>query len=111
MGTKSLYLAFGQAFASQGIMVAIADYRLYPQVRYPAFIEDSASAFAYVRDHAGVMAGHRTAFIAGHSAGAYNAMMLAADRSISKMRGGDLRDLRRDRHCRDHDFLPLTIPI
>ena len=47
-GRKDLYLAFGQAFASQGIVVAIADYRIYPQVRYPAFIEDGARAFGFL---------------------------------------------------------------
>src|SRR5207253_2056955 len=31
-GSKSLYLYLGQAFASEGIIVAVADYRLYPQV-------------------------------------------------------------------------------
>ena len=51
-GSKSLYRAFGQAFASQGMIVAIADYRLYPLVRYPAFLEDGALAFAWLHRHA-----------------------------------------------------------
>src|SRR5437016_5519299 len=50
-GSKALYLAFGQAFASEGLVVAIADYRLYPQVRYPDFVRDAAHAFAYVQAH------------------------------------------------------------
>src|SRR6185312_1282274 len=51
-GSKALYPAFGQAFASKGIITAIADYRLYPQVRYPAFVEDGAHAFAWLHAHA-----------------------------------------------------------
>lgn len=39
-GDRADYLAFGQAFASAGIVVVVADYRLYPQVKYPGFIED-----------------------------------------------------------------------
>ena len=39
-GDRTNYLAFGQAFASAGMVVAVADYRLYPQVKFPAFVED-----------------------------------------------------------------------
>jgi acetyl esterase/lipase len=79
-GSKDLYLGFGQAFASQGIIVAVADYRLYPQVRYPDFIQDGADAVSYVHRHVAQYGGDpdRT-FVAGHSAGAYIAVMLAAD--------------------------------
>ncbi len=49
-GSKDVYRAFGQAFASKGIVTIVADYRLYPQVKYPAFIEDGACAFRFLRD-------------------------------------------------------------
>jgi len=79
-GSKSWYLAFGQAFASKGIVVAIADYRVYPQVKYPAFVEDSASAFRFVHENVARYGGDpNRLFLAGHSAGAYNAVMLASD--------------------------------
>lgn len=79
-GEKSWYLAFGQAFASRGIVVAIADYRLFPKVRYPAFIHDSALALRFVRGVAATYGGDPDRiFLAGHSAGAYNAMMLVSD--------------------------------
>jgi acetyl esterase/lipase len=90
-GSKDLYLALGQAFASKGIMVAVADYRLYPQVRYPAFVEDGARAFAYVRAHAAQYGGDPARlFLAGHSAGAYNAVMLAADTHYLRDAGADI---------------------
>jgi acetyl esterase/lipase len=89
-GSKDLYLAFGQAFASAGIVVAIADYRLYPQVRYPEFVRDGAGAFTYIQTHAAQYGGDPARiFVAGHSAGAYIAVMLAAD-------PGWLRDARAD---------------
>ena len=43
-GTKSGYAFVGRALAAQGFVVAIPDYRLVPQVRYPAFLEDNAAA-------------------------------------------------------------------
>ena len=109
-GTKNLYLALGQAFASKGIMVAVADYRLFPQVRYPAFLQDSAQAFAYVRTNAAGYGGDPARlFLAGHSAGAYNAMMLAADKSYLQEAGADVGQV-----CGvigiagPYNFLPLT---
>ena len=109
-GTKNLYLALGQAFASKGIMVAVADYRVYPQVRYPAFLQDSAQAFAYVRTNAAGYGGDPARlFLAGHSAGAYNAMMLAADKSYLQEAGADVGQV-----CGvigiagPYNFLPLT---
>jgi acetyl esterase/lipase len=111
-GTKSLYPAFGQAFATKGILVAIADYRIYPQVRYPEFIKDSAQAFAYVHAHAAQYgANPKQLIVAGHSAGAYDAMMLAADPRYLKDASADLSQI-----CGvigiagPYDFLPLTDP-
>lgn len=73
-GDRGDYRFVGEAFASQGLAVAIPDYRLYPEVRYPAFLEDSAAAVAWARRH------HEgPLFLVGHSAGAYNAVMLALD--------------------------------
>lgn len=94
-GSKDFYLAFGQAFASEGIVVAIADYRLYPQVRYPEFIRDGAKAFAWVQAHAAQYGGDPDSiFVAGHSAGAYIAAMLAADPRWLGEAGGDPARLR-----------------
>jgi acetyl esterase/lipase len=111
-GTKSLYLSFGQAFASQGILTAIADYRLYPQVHYPAFIQDSARAFSYVQGHAAQYGGNpKQLILAGHSAGAYDAMMLAADPHYLRDAGADISQI-----CGmigiagPYDFLPLRDP-
>lgn len=109
-GNKALYRAFGQAFASKGILVAVADYRLYPQVRYPAFLEDSARAFAFVHGHAAAYGGNpRRLFLAGHSAGAYNAMMVAADPRYLHDAGADISQVRGVIGIAGpYDFLPLT---
>jgi acetyl esterase/lipase len=74
-GNKADYLFLGQALASRGIGVVIADYRLFPDVRYPAFIQDGALAVTWAARRFG---GERL-FLMGHSAGAYIASMLAAN--------------------------------
>jgi acetyl esterase/lipase len=74
-GDKADYLFLGQALASRGIGVVIADYRLFPTVRYPAFIQDGALAVGW----AARRFGSERLFLMGHSAGAYIASMLAAN--------------------------------
>jgi acetyl esterase/lipase len=94
-GSKSYYKALGQAFASKGIIVAVADYRVYPQVRYPAFVEDGARAFKFLHTHVAARGGDPARlFISGHSAGAYIAMMLAADPRYLGAAGADPAGIR-----------------
>lgn len=79
-GSKEGYGFAGRALAAQGFVVAIPDYRLMPQVRFPAFLQDSADAVRWVRAHIARFGGDPDRIVlAGHSAGAYNAAMLAVD--------------------------------
>lgn len=79
-GTKSDYLFVGAALASRGFIVVIPDYRLYPEVRYPAFLEDGASAVSWTLRHLDEIGGDPDrVHLMGHSAGAYIAAMLALD--------------------------------
>jgi acetyl esterase/lipase len=61
--------------------VAIADYRLYPEVKYPTFLQDNAAAVAWVKNRMATETGTapNALYFVGHSAGAYNAAMLAFD--------------------------------
>jgi acetyl esterase/lipase len=80
-GDRADYRFVGEALASQGIVAVIADYRLSPQVRYPVFVQDSASATRWAFDHAADYGANPSRiFVMGHSAGAYNAAMLALDK-------------------------------
>ncbi|WMD21515.1 alpha/beta hydrolase [Achromobacter seleniivolatilans] len=79
-GSRADYKFVGDALASRGIMAVIADYRLYPQVSYPDFVEDSARAVAWALHHIAEYGGDPgRVFVAGHSAGGYNAAMVALD--------------------------------
>lgn len=77
-GRRQEYSAVGRALARLGFLVAIADYRVFPEVRYPRFVEDNALALRWLVAHAASHRGdaHRIV-LGGQSAGAYNAMMLA----------------------------------
>ena len=82
-GDKFEYEFAGRAFAAAGYVTVIADYRLYPEVKYPGFLEDNARAIKWIEDNIAEFGGDTSRFfLAGHSAGAYNAMMLALDRSF-----------------------------
>ncbi|MDF3200209.1 alpha/beta hydrolase [Pseudomonas sp. 1912-s] len=79
-GSRDDYGFVGEALASRGIVVVIADYRLYPQVRYPLFLQDGAQAVAWTHQHiAEYGADPGKLYVMGHSSGAYNAAMLALD--------------------------------
>jgi len=79
-GARGEYRFVGEALASRGMVAVVADYRLYPQVRYPVFLDDSAKAVAWTLNEVLAYGGDPSrVFVMGHSAGAYNAAMLALD--------------------------------
>lgn len=80
-GDRADYRFVGEALAAQGIVAVVADYRLSPEVRYPVFLQDSALATRWAFDNAQKYGADPTRiFVMGHSAGAYNAAMLALDK-------------------------------
>jgi len=81
-GKKSQYRFVGAALADAGYVTVLPDYRLYPLVKFPAFVQDGAAALSWVVSHAREIGGDpQRIFVAGHSAGAHLAAMLAYDRA------------------------------
>ncbi len=79
-GTRHGYDFAGRALAAQGFVVVVPDYRLVPEVRFPGFVEDGAAAVRWVRANIAQHGGDGERIVlAGHSAGAYIAAMLAND--------------------------------
>lgn len=80
MGRRDRYAFMGAALAARGYVTVIPDYRLYPQVRFPVFVNDSAQAVAWIYQHAHEFGGDPGRIVLmGHSAGAHMAAMLALD--------------------------------
>jgi len=79
-GSRAQYGFVAAALNELGYVVAIPDYRLTPEVVYPAFLEDSAAAVRLLMAQASSLgADPERIILMGHSAGAYNAAMLAFD--------------------------------
>ncbi|WP_279482560.1 alpha/beta hydrolase [Aureimonas sp. SK2] len=112
-GSKSLYPFVGQSLASAGYIVAIPDYRVYPAVRFPGFVEDGAEAVAAVerlarQGGAGIAAGRHPVFLMGHSAGAQIAALLAYDERYLRAAGAPERTVAGFIGLSGpYDFLPL----
>lgn len=110
MGERADYRFVGEALASAGAIVVIPDYRLSPGIRYPEFVRDSAAAVKWAFDHAAEIGGSPdNVVVMGHSAGGYNAAMVALDR-----RWLDGAGLARERKLAGfiglagpYDFLPI----
>ncbi|MBI1402999.1 MAG: alpha/beta hydrolase fold domain-containing protein [Porphyrobacter sp.] len=79
-GDRTSYAFAGRALTRAGFLVVIPDYRKVPQVRFPAFLDDGVEAVAWVAENIAQHGGdpERLAFM-GHSAGAWEAVMLALD--------------------------------
>ncbi len=112
-GRRADYNWVGRALASRGFLTVVPDYGLWPGVRYPGFLADSALAVRWAQDHAAGLGGDPARIVlVGHSAGAYNAAMVALDRRYLEEAGvepGRVRALAG--LAGPYDFLPLTDPI
>jgi acetyl esterase/lipase len=81
-GKKSNYAFVGAALAARGYVTVIPDYRLYPAVKFPTFVDDGARAVAWVQQHARDFGGDPDRLVLmGHSAGAHIAALLALNPS------------------------------
>lgn len=103
-GAKGDYLFVAQALASRGITTIIPDYRLYPEVRFPTFLDDAALATRWADDRVGLP----KLFVMGHSAGAHIALMLAANTPYLARAGVDRTKMAAVIGLSGpYDFLPL----
>lgn len=111
-GHRSEYRFVGQALASRGVIAVVADYRLYPQVRYPAFLHDAAQVTDWALTQAPAWGGDpRRLYLMGHSAGAYNAAMVAIDPRWLGAQGRSPRALAGwIGLAGPYDFLPIQDP-
>jgi len=80
IGDRRDFAYAARALAALGYVVAVPDYRVLPEVAYPTFLDDCGLAVHWLIDHVAPYGGDASRLaLAGHSAGAYNAVMLALD--------------------------------
>ena len=111
-GSKDYYPFVAASIAYRGAVVMVPDYRVYPQTTYPGFLQDNAKAVAWAIAHAAQYGAdpHRV-FLVGHSAGAYNAAMLAMDSAWLGQVGLSPSDLTGVVGIAGpYDFLPMDDP-
>lgn len=109
-GERGPYRFVAESLTRHGYVVVIPDYRVYPEARFPTFIEDAAQAVRWARDNAGQYGGDPTRlFLMGHSAGAHIAAMVALDGRYLARVGMERRALKGFIGLAGpYDFLPLT---
>lgn len=109
-GRRQDYKFVAEALISRGMVVVIPDYRVYPEVVFPEFIHDAAKAVGWAKTHAAEYGGDPDRlFLAGHSAGAHIAAMLALDAhylAAENLKPSDLQGM--IGLAGPYDFLPLT---
>ncbi len=110
-GEKNDYQFLGQALASRGFVAVIPNYRLTPAVAFPAFVEDCALTVKWVSDNIAALGGDPNRIVlSGHSAGAYNAIMVALDQRYLRAVGVDARAIRGFAGMAGpYDFLPFDV--
>ncbi len=113
-GSKGTYPFVAASLAQKGYVTVVPDYRVYPEVRFPVFLQDGARVVRWVAQNAGKLGGDPARIVLmGHSAGAYMAAMLALDAQWLNEVG---LDPRRDIAgligiSGPYDFLPIRDPV
>lgn len=112
-GDKADYGFLGKALASRGFVAIIADYRLVPEIRFPAFVDDGAAAVAWASRNAQKFGGDPgKVFLLGHSAGAYIAAMIALDKTyLNKFDLSPATIKGVAALAGPYDFLPLDVDV
>ena len=76
-GDREMYGFAGSALASAGYIAVVPDYRLYPEVIYPDFMNDIALSYIWTFNNVVQRGNNRSPFfVMGHSAGAHMAALL-----------------------------------
>lgn len=112
-GTRAGYGFVGRALAAAGFVTMIFDYRLVPEVSYPAFVEDTAAAVRFAQERAADFGGDPDRIVlAGHSAGAYNVVQVVLDRGYLRRAGVPRRRIRGVAGLAGpYDFYPFTSEV
>ena len=70
----------GEYLSARGYAFISINYRMYPNAKFPEFIEDSAQAIAWAKKNIEKLCGCDKLYVGGSSAGGYITMMLCFDK-------------------------------
>lgn len=79
-GDKSREAQIAAALCDMGVGMISANYRMYPEAKYPDFVEDAAAAVAWAFEHISAYGACEKIYVGGSSAGGYLSMMLCFDK-------------------------------
>jgi len=83
-GSKAdpMTVSIARWFAGQGVAVALPNYRLSPQAKYPSYLDDAAASVVWLHEHIAEHGGDPAQiFVSGHSAGGYLTAMVGLEGS------------------------------
>ena len=92
-GDKARQEAACEYLAAHGIGVASANYRMYPNAKYPDFLEDAANAVAWVFENIKNYGNVEKIYVGGSSAGGYISQHLCFNKSWLGKYGIDPMDV------------------
>ena len=108
-GERADYKFAAEALVSEGYIVVVPDYRVYPEVLFPGFMADPVSAAKWVKTNIKKYHGDGDKiFLAGHSAGAHIAVMMAINAeylAVASLKPNDFAGV--IGLAGPYDFLPL----
>lgn len=86
-GSREGVDVFAKTLAKNNIATASVDYRMYPDAKFPEFIEDCACSIRWLKDNLQTYGKCNRFFVGGSSAGGYLSMMLCFDEKYLKAVG------------------------
>lgn len=88
------FSVLGEFFTSNGIGLISPNYRMYPNAKFPDYIEDGAQAVAWAKENITSYGGSGDIFVGGSSAGGHLSMLLCYDRSYLSKHGLTPQDIK-----------------
>ena len=87
-GSKNDYVLLANTFARRGWVVVVPDYHKYPDVVFPGWVVDGASAVRWTTDNVARFGGDPSRiFVVGHSSGGHTTAILALDTTYLRRAG------------------------
>ncbi|MBQ8446525.1 MAG: alpha/beta hydrolase [Clostridia bacterium] len=77
---KENFVEIAHSFVKQGYAFVSVDYRMYPNAKFPDYLEDGADAVAFVKERIPAWGGNGKMIVSGQSAGAWMSLMLCLDK-------------------------------